>query len=260
MEPKKRIWIIGGSTGIGFELVKLCLNNNYLVITSSRNASTSDDLIKLKDKFPNELNLLDIDVSSKEDIKQKVKIAYNLYDGLDIWFYNAAAYNVLSIDSWNIEKFEQMNEVNYLGVIRVMTNLLPYFKDSKSSNTSNIDVKWIWNCSLSSYFGLPQGGGYSAPKAALVNLAESIQPELEVLNIKLQIVNHGFVKTRLTAKNKFQMPQLMEAKYTAEKILEGMENSSAFEIRFPFGLRMFLSLLKTLPYKISLALTKKMLP
>lgn len=256
MEPKKRIWIIGGSTGIGLELVKSCLDNNYLVITSSRNASTNDNLIKLKEKFPKKLNILDLDVSSKDDIKQKTKIAYDIYSGLDIWFYNAAAYDVMSIDSWDIEKFEQMNEVNYLGVIRVMTNLLPYFQNSNN----NKDIKWIWNCSLSSYFGLPQGGGYSAPKAALVNLAESIQPELEALNIKLQIINHGFVKTRLTAKNEFQMPQLMEAKYTAEKILEGIEKSSAFEIRFPFGLRIFLSLLKTLPYKISLALTKKMIP
>ncbi len=256
MEPKKRIWIVGGSSGIGLELVKLCLKSNYLVITSSRNASKSDDLIKLKEQFSKELNLLDMDVSSKEDVASKVIAAYSTYDGLDIWFYNAAAYDVMSINSWDIEKFEQMNEVNYLGVIRVMSNLLPHLHNNKTRE----NMKWIWNCSLSSYFGLPQGGGYSAPKAALVNLAESIQPELEISNINLQIINHGFVKTRLTAKNKFQMPQLMEAKETAEKILEGMENSSSFEIRFPFGLRIFLSLLKMLPYKISLALTKKMLP
>ena len=256
MEPKNRIWIVGGSSGIGLELVKLCLHNNYLVIVSSRNASKTDDLKKLKKQFDKELNLLDMDVTSKEDIAVKVKNAYSIYDGLDIWFYNAAAYEVMSIDTWDIEKFEQMNEVNYLGVIRVMSNLLPILRNDKTRK----NVKWIWNCSLSSYFGLPQGGGYSAPKAALVNLAESIQPELELTNINLQIINHGFVKTRLTAKNEFQMPQLMEAKETAEKILKGMENSSSFEIRFPFGLRIFLSLLKMLPYKISLALTKKMLP
>ena len=192
----------------------------------------------------------------QEDIEIKVIAAYSIYDGLDIWFYNAAAYEVMSIDAWDIEKFEQMNDVNYLGVIRVMSNLLPLLRKNKTRK----NVKWIWNCSLSSYFGLPNGGGYSAPKAALVNLAESILPELEVSNINLQIINHGFVKTRLTAKNEFQMPQVMEAKETAEKILEGMEKSSSFEIRFPFGLRIFLSLLKMLPYKISLALTKKMLP
>jgi short-subunit dehydrogenase len=253
MEPKKRIWIVGGSSGIGLELVKLCLRNNYLVITSSRNTSNNKSLQSLKEYYPTQLSLIDLDVSLVSDIPKKVKIAWNIYNGLDIWFYNAGAYEVMSINSWDSVKFEQMNDVNYLGVIRLMTELFPYFKDSKKGH-------WVWNASLSSYFGLPQGGGYSAPKAALLNLAESIYPELEIVNIKLQIINHGFVKTKLTAKNTFQMPQLMEAKYTAEKILQGMEKSTAFEIRFPFGLQIFLSLLKILPYKISLALTKKMIP
>ena len=258
MEPAKKIWIVGGSLGIGLELVKLFLEKNYLIIASSRNTSNSLELVELKKRFPDKLTLLDIDVSSKEDIKEKVKIAWNINKGLDIWFYNAAAYDVMTIETWDIEKFEQMNEVNYLGVVRIMSNLLPYFKSTKER--SNKNMKWVWNCSLSSYFGLPNAGGYSAPKAALVNLAESIYPELENSNINLQIINHGFVKTRLTSKNEFKMPQLMEAKYTAEKIIKGMEKSLSFEIRFPFGLRSFLSLLKILPYRISLAITKKLLP
>lgn len=253
MKPKKRIWIVGGSCGIGLELVKLCLDNNYLVIASSRSTTRTEALIELESRFPKELKLLDIDVSTKNNLKNVVEKAWNSFDGLDIWFYNAGAYDVMSIENWDSEKFEQMNEVNYLGVVRIMTELLPYFKKYKKGH-------WIWNSSLSSYFGLPQGGGYSAPKAALVNLAESIHPELELLNINLQIINHGFVKTRLTDKNKFEMPQLMEPEFTALKILEGIEKKSSFEIRFPFLLSSFLNLLKFIPYKISLSITKKLLP
>lgn len=252
MEPKKRIWIVGGSSGIGLELVKLCLIKNYHVIVSSRNASNTKALVELKNQKPEKLYLLDMDVSSKEDISQKVNMAWDFFKGIDIWFYNAGAYEVMGLDAWDNNKFEQMNEVNYLGVVRLMNELLAYFKTAKKGH-------WVWNSSLSSYFGLPQGGGYSAPKAALVNLAESLHPELEKINIRLQIVNHGFVKTRLTAKNQFEMPQLMEPKFTAKKILEGIENSNSFEIRFPYFLSFFLRLLKFLPYKISLALTKKTL-
>jgi short-subunit dehydrogenase len=252
MEPKKRIWIVGGSSGIGLELVKLCLQNNYQVVVSSRNATKTKILNELKQNLPQQLYLLDMDVTSKKDIKEKVLNAWSVFDGLDIWFYNAGAYNVMGIDDWDSEKFETMNEVNYLGVVRLMTELVPYFKTAQKGH-------WVWNSSLSSYFGLPQGGGYSAPKAALVNLAQSIQPELDMLSIKLQIINHGFVKTRLTEKNKFKMPQLMEPKYTAQKILEGIENSSSFEIRFPYILSFILRLLRFLPYKLSLYLTKKSL-
>ena len=253
MKPKKRIWIVGGSSGIGLALVKLCLLNKYLVVTSSRHTSNNITLQNLREQFPKELKLIDIDVSLKDEIPKKVKEVWSIYNGLDIWFYNAGAYEVMNIDQWDREKFEQMNEVNYLGVIRLMTELFPYFNELNKG-------KWVWNSSLSSYFGLPLGGGYSAPKAALVNLAESIQPELKLSNIKLQIINHGFVKTKLTAKNKFKMPQLMEPNYTAEQILKSIESSNSFEIRFPFLLSSFLSFLRFLPYKISLSLTKKMMP
>ena len=253
MQARKIIWIIGGSSGIGLELVKNCLDKNYKVIVSSRNALDNLILQKLKTQHSDNMHLLNLDVSSKEDIKNKTKDAWDIFNKIDIWFYNAGAYEVMDINSWDISKFEEMNEVNYLGIVRVMNELLPYFKKQKSGH-------WVWNSSLSSYFGLPHGGGYSAPKAALVNLAQSIQPELELLNIKLQIINHGFVKTRLTNKNSFEMPQLMEASYTAQKILKEIETSNSFEIRFPFLLSSFLKLLRFLPYKISLNLTKRMLP
>lgn len=252
MEPKKRIWIVGASSGIGLELAKLCLQNNYLVIASSRNAINTDALLKLLIDYPEKISLLNFDVTCKSEIKNSVNKALSFYDGLDIWFYNAGAYEVMDINSWDNSKFEQMNEVNYLGIIRIMTELLPYFKTANKGH-------WVWNSSLSSYFGLPQGGGYSAPKAALVNLAQSIQPELDLLNIKLQIINHGFVKTKLTSKNSFKMPQLMEASFTANKIFKGIEKANSFEISFPFLLSSFLKLLRFLPYSLSLALTKKTL-
>lgn len=250
MEPNKTIWIVGGSSGIGLELVKLCLKNNYNIVVSSRNSLKTKELLDLKNTLPEQIHILDLDVTNKKDIKEKVKEAWNCFDGIDIWFYNAGSYDIMNIDSWDSEKFEQMNEVNYLGVTRLMTELIPYFKNSSKGH-------WVWNSSLSSYFGLPHAGAYSAPKAALVNLAQSIQPELNSLNIKLQIINHGFVKTKLTDKNKFKMPQLMEASFTATKILKGIENSTSFEIRFPFILSLVLRIINLLPYSLSLALTKR---
>ncbi|WP_121626559.1 SDR family NAD(P)-dependent oxidoreductase [Poseidonibacter antarcticus] len=250
MEPNKTIWIVGGSSGIGLELVKLCLKNNYNIVVSSRNSLKTKELLDLKNTLPEQIHILDLDVTNKKDIKEKVKEAWSCFDGIDIWFYNAGSYDVMNIDSWDSEKFEQMNEVNYLGVTRLMTELIPYFKNSNKGH-------WVWNSSLSSYFGLPHAGAYSAPKAALVNLAQSIQPELNSLNIKLQIINHGFVKTKLTDKNKFKMPQLMEASFTAAKILKGIENSTSFEIRFPFILSLVLRIINLLPYSLSLALTKR---
>jgi short-subunit dehydrogenase len=250
---KKRIWIVGGSSGIGLELVKKWLQEGMYVITSARKASSTKELLALKQIYEKHIQIIDMDVTSMESVKKAVPQAWKRFEGIDVWFYNAAVYEVMSTKEWNVDHFESMMQINYMGAVRVMNELLPYF-DKKGEG------RWIWNASLSSYFGLPLGGGYSAPKAALVNLAEALHPELKAKGIDLQIINHGFVKTKLTAKNTFEMPELMEPDEAARRIIQGIEKKDRFEIHFPFKLSTVLQLLKLLPYRVSLAMTKKMLP
>jgi len=248
----KRIWMVGGSSGIGLELVKLWLINGKQLIVSARHASSNEMLQALVEIYPENLKLIDLDVSDTFSINDAVKNAWKVYEGLDMWFYNAGAYETMKAHEWNFEYFKQMNTVNYLGAVSLMTELFPLFEAQGYG-------RWVYNLSLSSYIGLPYGGGYSAPKAALLNLSESIQPELLQKNIQLQVINHGFVKTRLTSKNDFEMPQLIDPETAAKNIFEGLKKPYAFEIRFPFALSLFLRVLRLLPYKLSLALMKKAL-
>lgn len=249
---KLKIWIVGASSGIGFELLKRWLMEGHLLIASSRSATTSTNLIDLQKKYPHQLVLIDVDVSSDEGIASCVERVWNAYGGIHRWFYNAGAYEVMRSSKWSVEHFEAMNQTNYMGAVRIMIPL-----HQKCSGQQKCE--WVWNASLSSYFGLPYGGAYSAPKAALVNLAESIQPELKLEGITLRIINHGFVKTRLTSKNDFEMPQLMEPITAANRIADALERENGFEIRFPKVLGGFLSLLRHLPYRLSLWLSAKAL-
>lgn len=250
---QQRIWIVGASSGIGLELVKKWLLEGHFVVASARHASDTKDLLALKHIYETHLQIVDVDVTSMDSVSKAVHQAWRRFDGLDVWFYNAAVYEVMAIKEWNVAHFEAMMKVNYMGAVKVMSELVPYFEAQKSG-------RWIWNGSLSSYFGLPLGGGYSAPKAALVNLAEALQPELMAKGIELQVINHGFVKTRLTQKNTFEMPELMSPDDAAKKIAEEMQKPYHFEIHFPFKLSTFLQALRILPYRLSLALTKKMMP
>lgn len=250
---KKRIWIVGGSSGIGLELVKNWLECGNSVVSSAQNASQSKELLALKHIYEVKLQIIDVDVTSMDSVSKAVIQAWKRFDGIDVWFYNAAVYEVMSTKEWDVNHFEAMTQVNYLGAVRVMTELMPYFEAQKSG-------RWVWNASLSSYFGLPLGGGYSAPKAALLNLAEALQPELLAQGIEIQIINHGFVKTKLTEKNTFDMPELMSPEQAANNIIKAIEKKYRFEIHFPYKFSKVLQMLRLLPYRWSLALTKKMLP
>lgn len=248
----RNIWIIGSSSGIGLELAKQFLLRGDKIIASSRNATNNKELLELQRVNNKNLNLLDIDISNQDSIESSYKKLQKICTNVDIFIYNAAIYDVISLNDFDVEKIKKMNDINYLGFIRVMGVIIPFFRKQGYGRV-------VVNCSISSYFGLPYGGAYSASKSALLNFAQSIQPELITENIELQVINHGFVKTRLTKKNDFEMPQLLEVNEAAKNIIKGIEKPYRFEISFPFIISMVLKLLNILPYRFSLYLTRKML-
>lgn len=249
---KLTIWIVGASSGIGLELTRIWLDEGHNVIAASRSATVSEPLLSLQRAHPHQLILIDIDVSEGSEIERVVQRAWEAFGSIDRWVYNAGVYEVMRMEKWSADTFDSMNAINYMGAVRLMIPLSRYF-------VAQGHGEWVWNLSLSAYFGLPYGGAYSAPKAALLNLAESIQPELAAQGIALRIINHGFVKTRLTRKNDFEMPQLMEPYEAARQIARQLDRTDAFEIRFPKALGRFLAFLRLLPYSLSLKLTAKTL-
>lgn len=253
IHKQQRIWLVGASQGVGLELVKHWLNGGYSVVSSARSAEESTELALLKQQYKAQLVCLNIDISQPDTCTGKAEEAWSAFGGLDLWFYNVGTYQPMTTSEWDLQSFVAMNQTNYLGAVALMIPLQKLFQQQGKGG------RWVWNASLAAYFGLPYGGGYSAPKAALVNLAESLQPELAQQGIRLQIINHGFVRTRLTEKNTFAMPGLLEPAAAAQLIAEGVANNKGFEIRFPRRLRLILSLLKCLPYAWSLRLTQKML-
>jgi NAD(P)-dependent dehydrogenase (short-subunit alcohol dehydrogenase family) len=260
-----RIWLVGGSEGIGLALTQQLLATGAQLVVSARQAEQNGALLAMQARYGESLHLLNCDVTESHPphLQTIIDQAWSVYNGLDTWIYNAGVYHAMPIADWDLARFEQMNQVNYLGAVRLMVGLAPKFNAQRClpdepNKPNKPNARWLWNISLSSDFGLPYGGGYSAPKAALQNLAESLQPELRAQGIVLQVINHGFVNTRLTAQNDFAMLGLMEPDAAAQRIVKALKGTQ-FETRFPFNLAFVLALLKRLPKSWALALTKRML-
>jgi len=111
--------------------------------------------------------------------------------------------------------------------------------------------------SVAGYRGLPSGAAYGATKAALINMCEALKPELDASNVKITLINPGFVKTPLTDKNEFAMPFLMDVNAAAERVVRGLEKSR-FEITFPRRFTWMLKALRILPYPLYFAATRKL--
>ncbi len=248
----KIVWIVGGSTGIGYQLCKLYIKDGWKVIISSRDPFCSKELQLLKKQYKENLTLIPIDVGDTNSVELATKKAWDSFGFVDLCIYNAGIYESMRCENWDIKNFEEMTQINYLGAIRITTALTRYFLENNKGH-------FVFNASVSSFFGLPYGGGYSAPKAALLNFCESIYPELKKKNITVQVINHGFVKTRLTDKNQFKMPQLLEPSQAASIIFDKVKDKGEFQIKFPFLLTSFLHFLRVIPYKIGFYFSSKAL-
>jgi short-subunit dehydrogenase len=141
-----------------------------------------------------------------------------------------------------------MMNVNVRGAFRVLGCIIPEFRKRKEGHIVLIG-------SIAGYRGLPNSLGYGASKAALIHLAENLKSELLDDNIKVQVINPGFVKTRLTDQNTFFMPSLMTPEKAAVSITKAMEGNP-FESHFPFLFANVLRWIGRLPYGLYFRLVK----
>lgn len=108
--------------------------------------------------------------------------------------------------------------------------------------------------SVAGYIGLPGGQPYSATKAGVISLAESLYAECGN-SFDVKLISPGFVRTPLTDKNAFKMPMIVEPDVAAAAIADGLL-TRRFEIHFPRKFTLLLKLLRLLPYRLSLRLTR----
>ena len=90
----------------------------------------------------------------------------------------------------------------------------------------------------------------------MINLAETLRAELSG-KVDVRLINPGFVETRLTAQNDFDMPAMVTPERAAEEIIKGLLGRS-FEVHFPRRLTWPLKWLSALPYWAALPLTGRL--
>ena len=112
-----------------------------------------------------------------------------------------------------------------MGAFRVLNQVMPQFLQRDVGHI-------VITGSLSGFRGLPGAIGYGASKAGVMALAESLYADLRRSGIKVQVVNPGFIKTRLTEKNTFHMPFLMSPEEAADHMFKHMQ-STRFKRSFP---------------------------
>ncbi|MFN6979239.1 MAG: SDR family NAD(P)-dependent oxidoreductase [Gemmobacter sp.] len=227
----KRYWLVGASEGLGRALALKLARAGAEVIVSARDAGRLDAVVAEMGGG----RAVACDVSDTASVTAAAAEVGEI-DGL---VFLAGAYWPMRAQDWDAAKAEAMCDVNLTGCARVMGAAMPGFV---ARGTGHVVITG----SLSGFRGLPGAIGYAASKAGTMVLAESMYADLRGSGITVQVANPGFIRTRLTEKNDFAMPFLMEPDQAAQIMFDFMR-TNRFKISFPYAFSLLFRVGQVLP-------------
>lgn len=204
----KRYWLIGASQGLGRALAHILSGAGAEVIVSARDAGALNALVAT---LPGRAQAVPCDVRDLASLSA----AADQIGKIDGMVFLAGVYWPMAATALDGPSLETMGDVNFTGALRAVGVVVPRMVAQKSGHI-------VLTGSLSGFRGLPGAVGYGASKAGIMSLAESLRVDLRGSGVQVQLVNPGFIRTRLTDKNDFKMPFLMEPEAAAHQIFDHM--------------------------------------
>jgi len=244
---KKRVWIVGASTGIGAALAEKLHALKAKVAVSAR---SEDKLKALVSKLGGSRAMaLPLDITKVDTIKSAEEELVAAWGGYDLVIFMAGDYTAMRAWELDLKVAKQMVTINWEGFLNGLSIVIPRFMQEKSGGIALVS-------SVAGYRGLPKSLVYGPTKAALINLAETLYIDLKDKGLDVYVICPGFVKTPMTDKNDFEMPYLITPEEAADEIIKGF-GKGEFEIHFPKTFTRMLKTLRHLPYSLYFPAVKK---
>lgn len=232
-------WITGASTGIGRALALALCRQGYTVAVTARD---EDRLATLADEtraLPGRAIPFPCDVTDESEMNKTAGAIEKEAGPIVLAVYNAGTYFPTRGERLDVLNVVNTFQINLFGIVY---GLVPVVGRMRQRGRGQV----VLVGSASSYFGWPSASAYGASKAALNNFAEALKYDFDKMNIRIQVVNPGFIDTPLTQKNSFAMPALMPVDEASARMAKAIR-SGGFESNFPRRFTWFLKLLRILP-------------
>lgn len=211
--------ITGASSGIGRETALRLASKGARVVVSARREEHLDDLVDEITSAGGQAVSVPADVSLYEDVRNLASAAVDQYGRIDTWVNNAGQYLVGEFEKTNIEEARRLFDTNFWGEVHGTKAALEVMRRQGEGTIINVT-------SVAGERALPLTSFYSASKAALNGLFESIQSEITDENIKISIVMPTSVDTPLFAQARTKegvQPQPYPPVYPPSEVASAIE-------------------------------------
>jgi short-subunit dehydrogenase len=183
----KKAVIIGATSGIGFELAKLMLMDNYTLGLAGRRIERFDEL---KEKYPGRIFISKIDVNRVDEAVKSAGELIREMEGVDLFFISSGTGDInYELD---LEKELGTVETNVSGFTAMANVAARYFDDKGSGHIAAIS-------SIAAVRGGSASPAYNASKAYQTSYLQGLRQRGVKRKIDLVVTDimPGFVKTEM---------------------------------------------------------------
>jgi NADP-dependent 3-hydroxy acid dehydrogenase YdfG len=239
----RSVFVTGASGGLGRGLSLHFAKQGATVFAAARR---KDELDRLAREAPS-IVPVPLDVQDTEALVAAIHQAEEKAGGaLDLVIANAGIGQPTSARKMDWRVVKRILDVNVTAACVTLAAALPKMIERNAGHVVAVS-------SLAAFRGMPGNATYCASKAALHTWMESVRVDLRRTKVRATTIYPGFVKTEMTAKNKFPMPFLMELDEAIRVMARGIERG-AKTIAFPLPLAAFTRTLGKVPGPIYEAL------
>ena len=232
------VLITGASSGIGEALAHDYAGPGRFLALCGRDGERLRSVARACRKFGSEVNAETVDVAERDATARWIE-SVDADHPLDLVIANAG---VSAGTGGRGESESQARDIFAVNLAGVLNTVWPAITAMRGRGRGQIAIV----SSIAGFRGMPGTPAYSASKAAVKSYGEALRGWLAADGIKGSAVCPGFVRTRMTDKNPFPMPFIIDAGKAAGIIRRGLERNKA-RIIFPWPLHLAALLLGVLP-------------
>lgn len=221
-------FITGASSGFGEGLAKRFADLGYSVGISARRVDRLETLAEEIKKAGGQVGIYPADVADREALLSAISSCEDDLGPVDLLIANAGISTYAHPEELDAREVERVMGINFLGAVTATEGVL---KGMLERDRGQIVVV----SSLASYQGLLIHGSYCASKAAMNAFFESLRLDLLKTGVDVTVITPGFVKTEMTAHNRYPMPFLMELDSALDIMMTGILKRKKW-VKFPFPL------------------------
>jgi NAD(P)-dependent dehydrogenase (short-subunit alcohol dehydrogenase family) len=180
------VLLTGASTGIGLALARTLSTSQYLRVILTARQSSLQRLEQAGFVESDRLWMRPLDVTHAAQRQAIVEEIDERLGGVDVLINNAGvAYRSVTEHIDPAETIDQLT-TNYLGPMDLARLVMPRMRSKRRGRIINIS-------SVSGMMAMPTMGAYSASKFALEGASESLWYEMRPWNIRVTLVQPGFI-------------------------------------------------------------------